>query len=234
MADHCSNQQSVFLHSVKIVATAAVFLGHATRPDVLFDLDVSLLGRATIPVFFMVCAYFTTMSFARDGEFQTAIGRRYFNLYFMFLPAAVLVLAMDLWLIHRGSPISENYKFDPDFSAGRIAVEFLQLLTFSGEYWSGSTIGQGIFSNQAMWFVDYMMAYTVMTGAWYLLRGAKRYAVVMGAAVIAEPDSHAPLTALDCRGGRLSDSPAGRDAASAAAAAHHVAPMDILCDQELG
>ena len=48
--------QSVVFDAARILATLAVFIGHATRPDVLSDMDVSLIGRATIPVFLMISA----------------------------------------------------------------------------------------------------------------------------------------------------------------------------------
>ena len=61
------------------------------------------------------------------------------------------------------------------------------MLTFSGEYWSISTVGQGVFSNEAMWIMDYIMAYTVATAAIYILRGWRRIAALLIICVIAGP-----------------------------------------------
>lgn len=190
-----SDSQSTFLHIVRIAAIAAVIIGHATRPDLLFDIDITLLGRATIPTFFMIGGYFAALTFykgqvpgaSRKNKFLKSVLTRYFNMYFMFIPASLMVLAMDFWLIRAGSPFVETFKFDPDLSATRIILEFWQLLTFSGEYWAPSTVGQGVFSNAATWTMDYMMAYTVMTAAVYLLNGALRIVVLLAAAAIAGP-----------------------------------------------
>ncbi len=43
---HIPQQFSLFIHLWRILAVAAVFVGHATKPDILFDVDVAILGRA--------------------------------------------------------------------------------------------------------------------------------------------------------------------------------------------
>lgn len=178
---------SSFLHFLRIYATLAVFVGHLTRPDVLFDVDVSLIGRAAIPVFFMVSGFLTAMTFEAGGSFWNGVLRRYLNMYAIFLPAAVIILAMDLVIIAHDGDLTENYKFEVVMSAGQVWSEIFDILTFSGEYWSLSTIGQGAFSNQAMWTMDYIMAYTVMTCAFYLLTGWRRWAGLVIVALIAGP-----------------------------------------------
>ncbi len=180
-------QFSSFIYLWRLLATAAVFLGHATRPDILFDVDYSLIGRATIPTFLIISGYFTAMSFSAGGAFPGKIAGRYFQLYVFFVPATLLVFLMDLYLIHVGSPFVMHEKFDPDLSAQRIVLDVISLLTFSGEYWSASTFGQGVFSNMAIWTIDYIMAYVVMTGALYLLRGRARVVVLAVACLIAGP-----------------------------------------------
>ncbi len=186
-----SQGQSTFLHIVKILAIAAVIVGHATKPDILFDVDISLLGRATIPTFLMISGYFAALTFSkgqiigvnRGRKFLKSVMTRYFNMYFMFVPATFLVLAMDLWMISVDAPFIHTDKFDQDMSPLRIAKEFFQLFTFSGEYWAPSTVGQGVFSNAAVWTMDYLMAYTVATAALYLLSGPVRV-LTMGLAII--------------------------------------------------
>ncbi|MGK0168543.1 MAG: hypothetical protein ACI9W2_000259 [Gammaproteobacteria bacterium] len=171
-------QFSTFIHCWRVLATLAVFLGHATRPDILFDIDFSLIGRATIPTFLIVSGYFTTMSFAHGGRFFKKIAKRYFNLWVFFVPASVLVLGMDFYLISVDSVITTRDKFDPDMSGSRIALDAFNMLTFSGEYWSLSTFGQGVFSNEAFWTMDYIVGFTVLTGALYLLSGWQRVVAV--------------------------------------------------------
>ena len=168
-----------------------MIVGHATKPDILFDVDISLLGRATIPTFLMISGYFAALTFSkaqikgvsRGRKFLKSVMTRYFNMYFMFVPATLLVLAMDLWMISVDAPFIHTDKFDQDMSPLRIAKEFFQLFTFSGEYWAPSTVGQGVFSNAAVWTMDYLMAYTVATAALYLLSGPVRI-LTMGAAII--------------------------------------------------
>ncbi|MCP5084901.1 MAG: hypothetical protein GY948_24710 [Alphaproteobacteria bacterium] len=190
-----SEGQSTFLHIVKILAIAAVIIGHGSKPDILFDVDISLLGRATIPTFLMISGYFAAMTFSkaqikgvsRGRKFLKSVMTRYFNMYFMFVPATLLVLAMDIWMVRVDAAFVHTDKFDPDLSFLRIVKEFWQLFTFSGEYWAPSTVGQGVFSNAAVWTMDYLMAYTVATAALYLLSGGPRVAVICLAVLIAGP-----------------------------------------------
>ena len=159
-----------------------MFLGHATRLDVLFDTDLTIIGRATIPTFLMVSGYFTAMNFAHGGRFFKKIAKHYFTMWVIFVPASVLVLGMDFYLIAVDSVITERDKFDPDMSLSRIVVDVFYMLTFSGEYWAPTTFGQGVFSNETFWTMDYIMGYTVATAAFYVLSGWKR---VIGLLIIA-------------------------------------------------
>jgi len=179
--------QAVIFDAVRLLATAAVFLGHATKPDTLFDVDVALLGRATIPVFLMLSGYLTAAAMARGGVFWRRAARRYLGLWFVVVPAIPILLAADLWLIAQGSVILEDAKFDADLSPGAVLREAVQALTYSGEYWRLDAVGQGLFGNQAFWTVEYIMAYSVVTAALYLLDGSRRIAVVALAALVAGP-----------------------------------------------
>jgi hypothetical protein len=78
---------------------------------------------------------------------------------------------MNLYLISVDSVITTQDKFDPDRSAARIALDIFYMLTFSGEYWSLSTFGQGVFPQEAFWTMNYIMGFTVLTGTLYLLSG---------------------------------------------------------------
>ena len=178
-------QSSLFIHLWRILATAAVFIGHATKPDILFNVDVALLGRATIPSFLIISGFFTTLSMSSGGRFLKKVAKRYYTLLAMFIPATFLIFFMDLYMIYVNAPILANDKFDPSMSFERIFFDTFNLLTFSGEYWSLSTFGQGVFSNQAIWIIDYIMAYTVMTAAIYLLSGWIRVAVLLASVAIA-------------------------------------------------
>lgn len=182
-----SGQHSMFLDGWRLTATLAVFCGHLTRPDILFDVDVAPLGRGTIPTFFIIGAYLTALSLSRGGEFLGRVAQRYYAMWAVFIPASLLVLGLNIYLVQVASPLVGTDKFDPDLSLGRHLHELFELLTFSGEYWARSTVGQGVFSNQAFWTMDYIMAYTVMTAAAYLLTGWRRVLVFLGAAAIAGP-----------------------------------------------
>lgn len=182
---HIPEQYSAVIHLWRILATAAVFVGHATMPDILFDVDVALLGRAIIPSFLVISGFFTTLGMYSGGRFLKKVAKRYYTMLSMFLPATVLIFFMDLYMIHVNAPLLATYKFDPDMSFERILVDLFNLFTFSGEYWSLSTVGQGVFSNQAIWYIDYIMAYTVMTAAIYLLSGWLRVGVLLASIAIA-------------------------------------------------
>lgn len=181
------NGQSVLFDAGRILATFAVFLGHATRPDVLSDMDLSLVGRTTIPIFLMISGYMTAMAMSRGGKFHKKVIRRYLGLYFVVIPAIFVLLAIDLWLIHAGSPLMDNAKFYNDYSAWRVLREVFEALTFSGEYWRLDTIDQGLFGNQSYWTVEYIMAYVVITAAYYLLGGITRVLVITICILIAGP-----------------------------------------------
>jgi len=108
-------------------------------------------------------------------------------MYFIFLPAAIVIFAMDMVLVSLDGALVSNYKFDGSLTWQRGLAEFFEVITFSGEYWSLSPVGQGLFSNQAMWTMDYIMAYTVMTCAFYLLSGWRRIGMLLLAGLIAGP-----------------------------------------------
>ena len=185
---HIPRQYSAFIHLWRILATAAVFIGHATKPDILFDIDVAIIGRATIPTFLLISGYFTTLSMYSGGRFLKKVAKRYYIMLTMFVPASFLIYFMDSYMVHVGAPILTTYKFDPDLSFGRVLVDIFNLFTFSGEYWSRSTAGQGVFSNHAIWIIDYIMAFTVMTAAFYLLSGwARVVTLLVSMAVVGAP-----------------------------------------------
>ncbi|MEM7059280.1 MAG: acyltransferase family protein [Pseudomonadota bacterium] len=179
--------QSVVFDLARIVATVAVFLGHATRPDMLSDVDVSLVGRATIPIFLMISGYMTAMTMSRGGKFMKKVLRRYLGLFFVVIPAILILFAIDLWLIHQGSPLIENFKFENEYSVLRFLREAFEALTFSGEYWRLDTVSQGLFGNQSFWTVEYIMAYVVITAAFYLLSGAMRVLTIVLCIAVAGP-----------------------------------------------
>lgn len=186
-------QFSAFIHLWRVIATVAVFIGHATKPDILFDKDIALIGRATIPTFLIISGFFTTFAMSSGGQFLKKVGKRYFIMLSMFVPAAFLIFFMDLYTISVDAPLVGTDKFDPDMSFTKVRIDIFSLFTFSGEYWSQSTVGQGVFSNQAMWIIDYIMAYTVMTGAIYLLTSWTRVFVLV--AIIAIAGFHVLLLA---------------------------------------
>lgn len=179
--------QSVVFDAVRIGATMAVFLGHATRPAEFSDAAMAPLGRATIPIFLMLSGYMTAMAMSSGGRFARKVLRRYLGLYFIVVPAVLVLLAADLWLVAQQSPIVGNDKFLADHSARRILREAFEALTFSGEYWRLDTTSQGLFANQAFWTIDYIMAYVVLTAAFYLLVGWQRVAAVLAVLALAGP-----------------------------------------------
>lgn len=181
-----SDGQSVALDATRLVATLAVFLGHAST-RLFADTHVSLLGRATIPIFMMLSGYLTANAFSRGGNFFKKIVRRYVGLYFVVIPAFFIVLTADLWLVHKGSIILHYDKFDSNFTFGRFLREAFEALTYTGEYWRLDTVSQGMWSNAAYWTLDYIMAYTTLTAALYLLSGWQRIAVFLVVTAVAGP-----------------------------------------------
>ena len=181
-----SDGQSVALDAIRLVATFAVFLGHASTPF-FADTHVSLLGKATIPIFMMLSGYLTANAFSRGGNFFKKVIRRYVGLYFVVVPAFFIVLIADVWLVHTNSIILDYDKFDANFTFGRFLREISEALTYTGEYWRLDTVSQGMWSNAAYWTLDYIMAYTTLTAALYLLSGWQRIAVFLVMTAIAGP-----------------------------------------------
>lgn len=179
--------QSVLFDAVRIFATLAVFVQHATLAEYLYPQKVELLGRAVIPVFLLISGYMTAATMSRGGKFFRKSARRYLKYYFVVVPAIVLMFLADQYLIAIDSPFITQDKFDPDYSAFAIFREIFEALTYSGEYWRLTTEGQGLFGNVAFWTMDYIMAYVVITMAWYLVDGFARYVVIGTAFVIAGP-----------------------------------------------
>ncbi|MGB0410687.1 MAG: hypothetical protein ACPGFA_03780 [Pikeienuella sp.] len=182
-----SDGQSVVFDAVRIFATLAVFVQHATLSEVLYPHKVELLGRAVIPVFLLISGYMTAATMARGGKFFRKAARRYVKYYFVVVPAIFIMFAADQYLIAVDSPIVDRYKFHADHSPIAILREMFEALTFSGEYWRLDTVGQGLFGNVAYWTMDYIMAYVVITMAWYLTDGFARAAFIALAFLIAGP-----------------------------------------------
>lgn len=182
-----SDGQSVLFDAVRIFATLAVFVQHATLSEYLYPQKVELLGRAVIPVFLLISGYMTAATMARGGKFFRKSARRYVKYYFVVIPAIIMMFAADQYLIAVDSPIVDRDKFNPDYSPVAILREVFEALTYSGEYWRLNTVGQGLFGNVAYWTMDYIMAYVVITMAWYLADSVARYVIIAVAFVIAGP-----------------------------------------------
>ena len=179
--------QSVLFDAVRIFATLAVFVQHATLAEFLYPHKVELLGRAVIPVFLLISGYMTAATMSRGGKFFRKSARRYVKYYFVVVPAIIIMFATDQYLIAVESPIVDRDKFVADYSIQAILREIFDALTYSGEYWRLTTEGQGLFGNVAYWTMDYIMAYVVITMAWYLVDGFKRFVVIGIAFLIAGP-----------------------------------------------
>ncbi|MEM7522806.1 MAG: acyltransferase family protein [Pseudomonadota bacterium] len=182
-----SDHQSILFDAARIIATFAVFLQHATGEASLFDVKVTLLGRTVIPLFLIISGYMTAMAMARGGRFFPKLLRRYLKYYFIVIPAIFLMFAADLYLISVQSPIVTQDKFEAEHTVYTFVREAFQALTYSGEYWRQTTVSQGLFGNVAYWTMDYIMAYVVLTMAFYLLSGPMRIFVLIAAALIAGP-----------------------------------------------
>ena len=68
-------QYLAFIHLWRVIATVAVFIGHATKPDILFDKDIALIGRATIPTFLIISGFFTTFAMSSGGQFLLLVAQ---------------------------------------------------------------------------------------------------------------------------------------------------------------
>lgn len=180
--------QSVTFDLIRIFATFAVVVQHATAPSYFFDQgQIAMLGRTVIPVFLMISGYMTAATMSRGGSFHKKVARRYLKYYFVVIPAFFILLAADIWLVHVGSPIVDEYKFEGAYDAWALAREFFQAITYSGEYWRENTVSQGLFGNVAFWTVDYILAYVALTTALFMLDGVKRWVWLAICAAIAGP-----------------------------------------------
>ncbi len=105
---HIPQQFSMFIHLWRVIAFAAVFVGHATKPDILFDVDVAILGRATIPTFLIISGYFTTLSMSSGGRFFKKVAKRYYTMLKKIIPPIAQIIIIEFYMIQLQYPKLKN------------------------------------------------------------------------------------------------------------------------------
>ncbi|MCP5370768.1 MAG: acyltransferase family protein [Hyphomicrobiales bacterium] len=191
-----TESHSNVLDVVKLVATAAVVLGHFSFRE--FS-DWNFLGfdgsapRFAVPAFFMMSGYFAMMSIDRKADTAPEIiFKRYWSLYYLVVPMVILTPILD----HVGFRVDpavyrHNELFVSADGTGGPAgpVEFLYTFVNSvlylNEVWIYNLLGlraeiggMRTFSNDAFWFMCYLMPFSVLLAVGARLRGLRRAAVL--------------------------------------------------------
>ncbi len=179
--------QLALFDAIRLFATFAVFVQHATGNPALADDKIELLGRAVIPVFLIISGYMTAMTIKKNAGFLKQCARRYLKYYYIVVPAIFITYFSDLYLIWVKSPLRLDSAFETDHGLYVFMRESFQALTFSGEYWRMNTFSQGMFGNAAFWTMDYILAYVVATLALALLSGRARVFALILIFLIAGP-----------------------------------------------
>lgn len=179
---------------VKIVAMAAIVLGHFSF-DVFSSWRIPGFDgnapRFAVPAFFMVSGYFAMLSVDRTvGDAGKVILKRYWSLVYLVVPMLLVTPILDMIgfmkapeLYHRVVYFDMENGALPVLLSGsdafwRLPVNWLTSLLYLNESWvftvafSASPLGTvHAFSNEAYWFLCYLMPFTMILAIARLAKG---------------------------------------------------------------
>lgn len=174
---------STYLDLLRLLAALAVFLGHASFPEFTrhaFRLPDQLPHEAVIVFFVLsgyVISYVAHERETRPGDYLVSRAAR---IYSVAIPALIITLAIDLWLIRAGAElefvrpyqIAEPWKYLPVF------------LTFTTDIWF---LEENALSNVPYWSLCYEVWYYLAFAALFFLRGRPRVVALGVVAAITGP-----------------------------------------------
>ena len=205
MPEEATGSFSNFLHLLQILAMATVLIGHFTYPE-FSTLDLPGMDawrRWAVPFFFVTSGYMAMMSIdKRAGSVGNLIAGRVTSLWIVVLPMLALTPVLDhLGYAMAPSIYQANVKYI-DVAAGAggpvdligFLVTFLNSSLFLNELIAYKLAGFGTveggmraFTNDAFWFLCYLVPYVILLVIWVKTSGLRRILWAAGLSVFFGP-----------------------------------------------
>jgi peptidoglycan/LPS O-acetylase OafA/YrhL len=191
------------INIVKILAMAAIVLGHfcfdvfSTWKMPGFDGNAP---RFAVPAFFMISGYFAMLSIDRTvGDVGKVIIKRYWSLVYLVVPMLLITPVMDAIGFMKDPELYDRVVYFsiengrlPVLLSGseafwRLPLSFFSSLLYLNESWLFSLAGVNMlhggvhaFSNEAYWFLCYLMPFTLILVVARLVSGWRKWAALGG------------------------------------------------------
>ncbi|MEQ9328538.1 MAG: acyltransferase family protein [Rhodospirillales bacterium] len=183
---------------VKILAMAAIVLGHFSF-DVFSSWRIPGFDgnapRFAVPAFFMVSGYFAMLSVDRTvGDAGKVILKRYWSLVYLVVPMLLLTPILDMIGFMKAPELYDRVVyFDVEKGAlpvllsgadalWRLPLHWLTSLLYINESWIFTVVFSAspldtvhAFSNEAYWFLCYLMPFTMILAIARLSRGWRKW-----------------------------------------------------------
>ena len=196
-----TSSHSRFINVAKIIAAACVVIGHFSF-DEFSSWDIpgapGYSPRFAVPAFFIISGYLAMLSLDRTKDgLAVALFKRYWALAYVVVPMLVIVPVLDhigfltnqeLYRMHFRFP--EKTMGGPE-SFAEFSVIFLSSMLYLNEILifkltglfsaSGGVIA---FSNDAFWFMCYLLPFTALLAVMCKVQGAKKYGALTALAVL--------------------------------------------------
>ena len=202
--------QSDMMNIVKVLAMTTILLGHFSF-DVFSTWEMPGFDgnapRFAVPAFFMISGYFAMLSVDRTvGNITKVILKRYWSLVYLVVPMLLLTPVLDAIGFSLDPALYDRVVyFDigkerlPALLSGsdalwRIPFTWITSLLYLNEIWLFNLAGVnpllgGVhsFSNEAFWFLCYLMPFQLILIIARLASGWRRWAGLIMVAVVCGP-----------------------------------------------
>ncbi len=173
---------SAYLDLLRFVAAFSVLLGHMDQDGLKMGwMPLALFSHDAVIIFFVLSGfiiYYSTTS--RSSTWQEYAVARLSRIYSVALPAVVFCVLLALWLSHQ--PGFDPSRFD-NYTQPSI-WHVVSSLLFLNQSWLNEA---DVPLNNPYWSLCYEVWYYVLFGAFFFMKGRKRWFWVAVAAVIAGP-----------------------------------------------
>ncbi len=205
MPEEATGSFSNFLHLLQILAMATVLIGHFTYPE-FSTLDLPGMDawrRWAVPFFFVTSGYMAMMSIdKRAGSVGNLIAGRITSLWIVVVPMLILTPILDHVGYAMASWIYEANEKYIDVEAGiggpvdliGFLVTFVNSSLFLNEFIAFKLAGFGTveggtraFTNDAFWFLCYLVPYVILLVIGVKTSGIRRILWLAGLSIIFGP-----------------------------------------------
>ena len=188
-----TSSHSRFINVIKIIAAACVVIGHFSFQEFsswYIPRAPGYAPRFAVPAFFAISGYLIMLSLDRSKDrLVVDLFRRYWSLAYVVVPMLLIVPILD----HVGFPANQElYQMHFRFPAKTIggpesvaefAVIFVTSIFYLNEILMFKILGLytaygGViaFSNDAFWFMCYLLPFTALLAVICKVQGVKKYA----------------------------------------------------------